>query len=570
MHTITEKLSRISPFRQALVACATFGAFQTGCQPDSSTPKGSISVEPKPDDPSDSAGSQIEVAVEEGKEPSSEKPNVNTTLPNVNTTLPNAKKPGFVLEDLKPAVSAFLLAASEIPECEERNLNQLIFNDDIKQFTYCTTDGWKTLEISDFVTESGKLPALDASQLTNLPAADPVLGGELSGTASSAVVVRVGGKTAAEVSASVNDTDAAADTNLPSTIVKRNSDGDISVQDINVQGTISGNGSGITNLSAAQITLGGDLSGAGNSASVATVGGKTAAEVAGSVDATTSATHSNSASTLVRRDGSGSISVGTVNATAFVGDGSGLTNVGMIGVRDQSRNLSVTRNDTNANSEIKITADELMLQNSAGVLIRVTGVSEVFDITASGVGGLDTGSEAGGTWYHVWIISDGTNVEALGSTSATSPSLPSGYTYVSHVSTVFNDAGSNLRDFFQRGRKVRYNSIGNSAVLSSGSTNTWIAQDLSDELPPNVKSGFFKLQCDLANTVAPGIGVCELSVDGTNPIESAELYFDPTEEDRSWSQISFDVPVVDASQQVWLRRDGANRKASLWVQGFSI
>lgn len=67
-------------------------------------------------------------------------------------------------------------------------------------------------------------------------------------------------------------------------------------------------------------------------------------------------------------------------------------------------------------------------------------------ITATGANALDTGTEANSTWYYVWLIKHGTNgtVAGLLSTSATAPTLPSGYTHKRLIFAVRNDASGNF------------------------------------------------------------------------------------------------------------------------------
>lgn len=121
--------------------------------------------------------------------------------------------------------------------------------------------------------------------------------GDLSGSFPSPSVATVGGAAAADVATSVTDTQGATDLNTASKIVKRDASG---------------------NFAAGTITA--DLTGTASDAS--NVGGKTAAEVAQSVDDTQAATAANTGSAIVKRDVSGNIAFGQATGD-LVGTASG-------------------------------------------------------------------------------------------------------------------------------------------------------------------------------------------------------------------------------------------------------
>lgn len=68
-------------------------------------------------------------------------------------------------------------------------------------------------------------------------------------------------------------------------------------------------------------------------------------------------------------------------------------------------------------------------------------------------GGLDTGSVGNATWYHVWLIkrSDTGVVDALFSTSASSPTMPSDYDLKRRIGAVLTDGSANIIAFVQNG-----------------------------------------------------------------------------------------------------------------------
>lgn len=66
-----------------------------------------------------------------------------------------------------------------------------------------------------------------------------------------------------------------------------------------------------------------------------------------------------------------------------------------------------------------------------------------------GNGGLDTGSPAANTWYHVYIIipTAGGTTDLLISLSATSPTMPSGYTQFRRIGAIRLDGSKNVNNF---------------------------------------------------------------------------------------------------------------------------
>jgi hypothetical protein len=83
------------------------------------------------------------------------------------------------------------------------------------------------------------------------------------------------------------------------------------------------------------------------------------------------------------------------------------------------------------------------------------GLSVSADITTSGAGGLDTGTETVSTWYNVWVIWNGSTAAALLSLSATSPTMPGGYVNKIRVGAVRNDASGNFWRSIQKGNRTQ-------------------------------------------------------------------------------------------------------------------
>jgi len=83
-----------------------------------------------------------------------------------------------------------------------------------------------------------------------------------------------------------------------------------------------------------------------------------------------------------------------------------------------------------ATTNVTITFDQAVLVNAAGQGLSVVSGNYTCDCsTNAAINRLDTGSLANNTEYHIWLIakSDGTGAGSLMSLSATSPTLPTGY-----------------------------------------------------------------------------------------------------------------------------------------------
>jgi len=167
--------------------------------------------------------------------------------------------------------------------------------------------------------------------------------------------------------------------------------------------------------------------------------------------------------------------------TPFTSYGAGNVNVPSA-IRDQYRNLIIQNDPTSPNQLIDITADEVMLQDPHGSPARVSNVSLVANIVSSGANGLDTGSATANTWYHIWLISDGTTVASLLSTSATSPVMPAGYVYMAYIGADYLNGSENFISITQRNNKV---DVPVSFVLNGGTQPcpTLSYVDASSQIP---------------------------------------------------------------------------------------
>lgn len=152
--------------------------------------------------------------------------------------------------------------------------------------------------------------------------------------------------------------------------------------------------------------------------------------------------------------------------------------------------LTLSNNATDAVNDIDISTGECASTETNPVLMVLPSViTKRLDAAwavGSGNGGLDTGSIAN-TTYHVWIIqrSDTGVVDALFSTSATSPTMPTNYDRKRRIGSIIRSSGS-IIPFKQNADKfmwlsgiadVSVNNPGSSAVTRTLTVPTGISVD---------------------------------------------------------------------------------------------
>ncbi|NMG64874.1 hypothetical protein GPA19_07940 [Azoarcus indigens] len=108
---------------------------------------------------------------------------------------------------------------------------------------------------------------------------------------------------------------------------------------------------------------------------------------------------------------------------------------------------------------IAVSYDDLVLGNGSGGYVSEHNVAGTITTTTVGAGGLDAGVLAASTWYSIWRIgkADGAR-NWLFSLSATSPTMPAGYTLKARIGWFRTDSTANKYplSFIQSGRSVRY------------------------------------------------------------------------------------------------------------------
>lgn len=197
-----------------------------------------------------------------------------------------------------------------------------------------------------------------------------------------------------------------------------------------------------------------------------------------------------------------------------------------------------------SNTAVTVTADRAILLSGSGAT-TVSTVSLTLGTGTSGANGLDTGSIATSTWYSVWIIYNGSTVAGLLSTSATSPTMPSGYTYKMRVGWVRTDGSSNLWRTIQYGNRAQWVATTSEyQIMTSGNQSSWFAVATGSYVPttatqiivavyhPNDSGRAFVAPNNALSTTygmfgigANGVYGIEGTAQGSMNLESSNIYY---------------------------------------------
>ncbi len=137
------------------------------------------------------------------------------------------------------------------------------------------------------------------------------------------------------------------------------------------------------------------------------------------------------------------------------------------------RNLVAHNNAATPNTQIDVTADEVVMRAANGNVRYATAFAATLDITsyasAATPNGRDYTPLGSSAFRGIWAISDGTNDRLLFSTAVTpgsSPTLPAGYSYQALLGVVRLDGSGILVRFVQRGCEVAITPPGDAAATA--------------------------------------------------------------------------------------------------------
>lgn len=168
--------------------------------------------------------------------------------------------------------------------------------------------------------------------------------------------------------------------------------------------------------------------------------------------------------------------------------------------------------------------DGLNMQAAGGTASLSVGAGEATDTTGTALetlgsslnkttgawaqgsnnGCLDAGSIANSSWYHVFLIekTDRSASDILCSTSALTPTLPSGWTYYRRIGSVLTDGSAHWVGFTQHGDEFRWGTPINDVNVSALGTT---ATNYTVSAPPSVP--VIVRQRGIASNASANVGV---------------------------------------------------------------
>lgn len=242
-------------------------------------------------------------------------------------------------------------------------------------------------------------------------------------------------------------------------------------------------------------------------------------------------------------------------------DGSALTDLPII---VSASNLRTASNAANPNSKMDISADQIALKTTGGAIYIANNAALTVDITGTAANGLDTGVEANSTWYHLWVIYNGTTLAGLISTSATSPTMPSGYTYKGYAGVAYNDSGGNFRLMASFGRKVHQADV---EALNAAGVTSWTSLSIATSVPPNAISAHGR-SSNAANQVL-GIRLASNSTGTIGVVEAVVNSSATSVVDSQYGGVNFSLPVI-TSQTIWRKHNATTAGQIIIINGFEL
>jgi hypothetical protein len=202
--------------------------------------------------------------------------------------------------------------------------------------------------------------------------------------------------------------------------------------------------------------------------------------------------------------------------------------------------ITIANNSTDADNDIDFTAGNFQFADGSGqaVLSAITKRLDASWTAGTNQGGLDTGTKANSTWYHCYAIHNPTSgvSDAIFSTNATNPTLPTGYTKYKYQGSVLTNVSGNIIGFWQENHSF-YFKVDNGIVNTTTPVSTLTNLTLS--APPNSKA-ITTSYINIGPSVGTGLYFKDIVNNTSYPVNVSE--------NDTTSQNIFEIRVNNSSQ----------------------
>jgi hypothetical protein len=224
---------------------------------------------------------------------------------------------------------------------------------------------------------------------------------------------------------------------------------------------------------------------------------------------------------------------------------------------------------------LTITADSVVLFDSAGHAKKFGPLSDTLNIGNTGANGRDVvdngGAEQANSWYHFFAIGkdDGTldvfasQVGYPGSGTSIYTRLPAGYTWAGYLGADYNDSGLDLVKFLQFGDTVkRIEAI----IVNLGNSTSYVSLGLGAMVP--ITARFAEVNCSVnpvSSSNGTGLLIGYVSPDTT---DTYATWWGHGDFDGGYGAASPGWVFMTTPQQLYYRMSSATGQLSTWVKGW--
>lgn len=235
---------------------------------------------------------------------------------------------------------------------------------------------------------------------------------------------------------------------------------------------------------------------------------------------------------------------------------------GVVFQRSSASQVSLIPGGVDGNARVPVSSGANLVQ----ILLTATLVA---DITVSGAGGLDTGSEAANTGYDIRLITEnaGANPALLLTVSGNAATLPGSYTHQSDVLWFAHNNGSSNISVFEdvgQGWCVYTNLDNGIQALTTGVATTATAIDMSDMVPDDGTEA--RLVYRLNWTGVSGTGSGTLFYQST----AAVINIDNPADNADHEQIAVAIDSGPAASIDYSVSNASDLSMDVWVSGWKL